>query len=58
MSYIVAAIMAVRDKTETQTRPDDLKDSVDNPWAAIIENAPSIQRSPIQFRISGNNTIQ
>ena len=32
MSYIVAAIMAVRDKTETQTRPDDLKDSVDNPW--------------------------
>ena len=57
MSYIVAAIVLARDKQDdTQTRLDDLKDSVDNPWAAIIE--PSIQRSPIQFRISGNNTIQ
>ena len=32
MSYILAAIIAVRDKTETQTRLEYLKDSIDNPW--------------------------
>ncbi len=53
MSYIVAAIMAVRDKTEPQTRLDDLKEKAERDFTEVLRP----MRLPYCFHIKPDNII-